>query len=156
MDTKKGLELMRNTKLLYICEEHISENASPKDAKRVVDLLRADSWIVGYGEKPWQFTNEAERPFFEQAFNWAVEVVEAEKRPYDQQTFVELARKRIQQNENLRVYERHLLDKRPEWDGYLGWLISSPPSVILNWLEIVWTKKDASNKLNLECAQCVS
>ncbi|MCA9925540.1 MAG: hypothetical protein KC421_24385 [Anaerolineales bacterium] len=133
-----------NTKLLYICEEHISENASPTDAKRVVDLLRANGWIVSYGDRQWQFAGEDERPLFEKAFQWAVNVVQAEKRPFHLETFVDLARQRVRQNEKLRVYESQLLDKRPEWSGYLGWLIESPTSVILNWLEIVWAKKDAS------------
>lgn len=134
-----------NTRLLYISEEHISEMASSEDAKCVVDLLVADGWLVSYGDKPWEFTNEDERKPFEQAFQWAVKVREAEKRPFDESTFTGLARQRIQRNSKLRPYEEELLDERPEWSGYLGWLIKSPAPVIVNWLEVVWTKKGTSN-----------
>ena len=130
--------------LLYISEEHIGENATPSDAKRIVELLRVNGWTVAYGDRPWQFENEQERSLFEQAFKWAMAVITAEKQPFDKTVWIDLARQRIEQNANLHPYKVHLFDKRPGWSGYLGWLIESPVSVILNWLEIVWKKKDAS------------
>ena len=133
-----------NQKLLHISELHISEDASQSDARRIIDLLGVEGWIVTYGDHPWQFGNEAERPLFEKAFQWAVKVREAEKRPFHQETFINLARERIRLNEKLQPYESKLLDKRPEWSGYLGWLIETPANVILQWLEMVWKKKDVS------------
>jgi len=129
-------------RLLYISEEHIGREASASDAHRVIDLLRANEWTAVYGDHPWAFDDEAQRATFEKAFEWALAVVAAEKQPYEETTWIDLARQRVQLNEQLRPFDKQLLELRPNWIGYFRWLIETPTEVILSWLNI--KKEDVS------------
>ena len=121
-------------KLVFVSEEHISDNASKTEAERVVELMRAEGWAVLYGERPWQFPNEEVRQQFEATFEWALAVMRAERSRADSATLTKLARQRVQMNEALRPYEQQLMVERPQWEGYWRWLIESPTKVILDWL----------------------
>lgn len=129
--------------LLYISELHISDKATTSDAHRVIDLLRANEWTAVYGDHPWAFSDGAQRATFEKAFEWALAVVAAEKQPYEETTWIDLARQRVQLNEQLRPFEKQLLELRPNWTGYFRWLIETPTEVILSWLN---TKKEDVSK----------
>lgn len=79
-----------NEKTLYISEYHLDEGATPQEAKRIVELLTAEGWLVAIGETPWHFESAAQRAAFEKAFRWASEVVSVEKRPFDEDVMLDL------------------------------------------------------------------
>ncbi len=133
-DFVKGLKQM-NRQLFYISEEHISESATTDDAFRIVALMRAEGWPVVYGDKPWQFDDDAQRTKFEQAFQWALLILKAEKLGQADSSLPDLVLQRIQLNGRLQPHEASLMQKRP-WKGYWKWLIETPTDVILNWLKV--------------------
>lgn len=132
-----------NNLLLYISEEHIGENATPLDARKVIELLQSDGWKVVYGDHPWQFEEIAQQEKFQQAFKWSLDVLEADKSYTGDGRFRELAQERVQQNERLQPYQDHLMQAR-DWPGYWRWLIGAPLDVIVTWIKIN-TKKDAAS-----------
>lgn len=122
-------------KIFYVGEEHISETASPYEARRVVDLLRAEGWAAVYGGQPWQFDTAQERALFEGAFQWAVDVIAAELAGVKEVDLKELAKRRVQLNGRLQPHEAFLLAERLEWGGYWRWFLETPTDVILAWIE---------------------
>lgn len=133
------------TKTLYfVSEEHIGLAATSSDGHRVVELMRCQGWPVVYGDQPWQFEDDDKRQAFEQAFQWALVVLTAEKEETDPTTWEALARQRLQLDEALQPFAQQLEQKRP-WPGYWRWLIGTPNDVILKWLETENKKDAASN-----------
>ena len=124
-----------NQQILFISEEHIGENATYDDANRIITLLMAQGWSVAYGDQPWQFDDEETRPLFEKCFEWAVDVMTAEKGELDEPTMLKLANRRFQMDKKLHPYQSQLLGKQARWAGYLMWLIETPSNVIFNWLK---------------------
>ena len=133
-----------NKQLLYVSEEHISEQATPLDARKVIELLQADGWKVAYGDKPWEFADEGQQANFMQAFTWSLAVMEADKFYKEDSRFRELAQQRVNQNGRLQPHEKHLLQPR-NWPGYWRWLIGAPLDVIVTWIEIDKKKGAASS-----------
>ena len=124
-----------------VSEEHIGRYASPANAKRVVELLQTDGWKVVYGDAPWQFADDTQRQCFEVAFQWAVNVMQAELAGADKAKLQELAEQRFRQNGRLQPFAMELMKERP-WPEYWRWLINSPADVIISWVRTEM-KKDA-------------
>lgn len=130
-----------NKQMLYVSEEHIGPNATPLDARKVIELLQVEGWTVAYGDKPWEFEGDGQRASFMQSFHWSLAVLEADKSYTGDGRFRELAQQRVQQNERLKPHEDQLMKPR-EWPGYWRWLIGAPLDVIVTWIKID-KKKDA-------------
>ncbi len=124
-----------NEEILFISEEHIGANASPAEAKRVCDLLRVEDWKVAYGDRPWQFEDDSQRTIFEQAFQWAVDVITAEREGLKEDVLIGLVKQRFGLNKKLKAQETILLREGSHWPRYYHWLLETPSDVILTWLE---------------------
>lgn len=136
---------MKNQTLFSVSEEHIGPHADPEDAHRVVELLRAEGWNVVYGDAPWQFESEEQRDALNNAFQWAVEVVQIEHAGIQEvPTLRRLVRRRIEMNSRLRPYEAELLAE-PRRVDYWQWLLTRPTDVILEWL-LTGKKESAPGK----------
>ena len=133
-----------NKQLFYVSEEHISEQATPMDARKIIELLQADGWMVAYGDQPWEFADEGQQANFMQAFNWSLAVLEADKSYTGDGRFKELAQQRVKQNGLLQPHEEHLMQPR-NWPGYWRWLIGAPLDVIVTWIKIDKKKDVASS-----------
>lgn len=130
--------------LIYVSEEHIGLNTSPADARKVVDLLQAEGWVVVYGDHRWEFESDEQRDRFNEAFQWAVDVMRAEKAGADEDQLVALVKRRLQINGRLQQHETDLLAKRPRPD-YWRWLLTASTDVILSWL-VMEKEKGAPGK----------
>ncbi|MCA9943735.1 MAG: hypothetical protein KC449_09655 [Anaerolineales bacterium] len=133
-----------NKQLFYVSEEHISEQATPLDARKVIELLQAEGWTVAYGDQPWEFADEGQQANFMQAFKWSLAVLEADKSYTGDGRFKELAQQRVKQNGLLQPHEEHLMQPR-NWPGYWRWLIGAPLDVIVTWIKIDKKKDVASS-----------
>lgn len=120
-------------KLFYVSEEHIGPDASPEEALRVIELLRTEGWIVAYGDARWEFESDEQRDRLNGTFQWAVDVIRAERTGADEHQLVTLVQRRLQLNGRLQAYEADLMASGSGID-YWRWLLTASTSAILGRL----------------------